>query len=291
MAKPSNEYLEEERKKIWTRLIYAEDVLEKLGLEVAKGANDYSSEAKQASKMATEYKNRSEASKNSISQYAIDAQDKLDNINQIQTSIKSLSDQITNDANEAKKNNNDTQLIASSIEAREVSIEENIEKLETIFEDFDNLTDNLSKLKEVLSNSDETATKIEVLHNSLLSKKKEVDQLYYEIFGYTDKQNGVDIEIEGIKDKLKKTYDDLSQQVTTAVNNINQIKTKTENDYGNILKDSKENYDKHILNWDLKYFGLEQKIAALLPNALTAGLSSAYSEKKEVELKEYKRLK
>src|SRR5690606_31496464 len=53
---------------------------------------------------------------------------------------------------------------------------------------------------------------------------------------------------------------------------------------------AKEGYEKHTKNWEVQYQKLSEKIEALLPNALTAGLSSAFSEKKKVEIKEYKKL-
>ncbi|NVM64494.1 DNA repair exonuclease SbcCD ATPase subunit [Mucilaginibacter sp. SG538B] len=291
MAKPSNEYLDEERKKLWQKLLAVEDELhERISQEVAKNASDYSSQAKQASKMASEYRNKSEISKNTILQYLVDTEEKHTQITVIANSVDDLNAQIAAKAKEAKDSIDSINKNYADIETRKSDIEENIQKLEDIFENFDDLTDSLSKLNEVLSDSEETASKIEALHKLLVSRKKDFDQLNYEVFGYKDSQEGKDTAIEGLKDKLAKAYDGLDQQITTSVNSINQVKSQTEKDYETLIENSKKSYDEYILEWGLKYEALEDKIQALLPNALTAGLSSAYSEKKQVELDEYKRL-
>jgi CRISPR type III-B/RAMP module RAMP protein Cmr1 len=291
MAKPSNEYLDEERRKLWQKVHAVEDELNnRIDQEISKTAGDYSAQAKQASKMASEFRNKSEIGKNKIADYLADIEDKVNKINDTAKSASVSIEQIRNNELESKRHNDASKQSLDEIESKKDSIEETIEKLENIFEGFDTLTENLSSLTELFTNSEETSLKIEALHKSLLSRKKEIDQLYYEVFGYTEKESGVDTEIKGLKDNLEKAYVELDNKISFSNSNIESFQKDTEQQYTALQDSTKKNYEDHITNWDINYRVIESKIQALLPNALTAGLSSAYSEKKQVELDEYKRL-
>ena len=78
------EYIEEERKKIWAKLVELDDLH-------SKKTADYESEAKQSSKKASEFKNKSEDSKNLASQYASEAEEKIQIIRDKYQSLFDLS--------------------------------------------------------------------------------------------------------------------------------------------------------------------------------------------------------
>ncbi len=292
MSKSSDyEYLDEERRKLWHKVNSVETELQnRINDEIAKIPEDYVNESKQASRKASEYRNKSEESKNTILQYLSEAEEKLEKINTLSISVETKNEKINTETNQAEENNIKIKQIFDSVETSKETIEENIEKLDEIFEDFDSLTEKVSKLRSILSDSTETASKIETLHKSLLLRKNEIDKIYYDIFGYAETENGTTTQISGLKDKLDKAYGDLSNDINLAKEAVEDLKNKTENEYDDVLTASRLNTEKHIQSWDLKYHGLEGKIEALLPNALTAGLSSAYSEKKKVEIEEYNKL-
>ncbi|OCX52305.1 hypothetical protein BEL04_12580 [Mucilaginibacter sp. PPCGB 2223] len=288
MGKSDYEYLDEERKKLWHKVNTIENELHsRIDYEISKIPEDYVNESKQASRKASEYRNKSEESKNTISQYLSEVEEKTNEINQISASISSLSEKINTETTEAIENNQRIKTILNEIEISKTGITGNIEELEEVFEDFDELTEKVKKLQDLLTDGDDTSAKIETLHRSLLTRKKEIDQIYYDIFGYTTTEENSKTEVKGLKDELESAYNELNEQIRTAVDTVEEIKTKTTTDYQNILTDIKMTYATQASGWDLKYTLLANKIEALLPNALTAGLSSAYSEKKDAEIKEY----
>jgi len=292
MSKSSDyEYLDEERRKLWFKVNSIETELnDRINHELARIPADYISESKQASKKASEYRNKSEESKNAIFNYLTQAELTLNKINEVLISVEKTNLKITVEEEEARNYNDNIKLIFETVETSKLSVEGNAAKLEDIFEDFDILTDRISKLQSILSESDETSSKIDILHKSLLTRKTEIDKIYYEIFGYADTTAGTTTQVSGLKDKLDQAYGELSNDMHLVKEALESLKKKTEDEYVTLLNESKSDAEKHVQTWNLIYIGLEGKIEALLPNALTAGLSSAYSEKKTVEINEYKKL-
>jgi chromosome segregation ATPase len=294
MGKSDYEYLDEERKKLWHKVNTVETEVHKridhFDGELNKKATDYTDEARQASKKATEFRNKSEESKNTIFQYLEDTSTKLNEINSIFLDIETLSSNIIKYESESSANNALVKGIYDDIAGRKGVIENQIIEIEKIFEDHDSLVEKVEKLQDTLTQSNDTSAKIETLHRSLLGRKKEIDQLYYDIFGYTETEGGTETEVEGLKNKLEKSYDELTQDVLSAKQTVEDIKAQSQADYDNFQKVKQEESEQYTKNWDFKHLMLEAKIEALLPNALTAGLSSAYSEKKNVEIKEYGKL-
>lgn len=292
MGKSDFDYLDDERKKTWHKLNSIETELHsRIDDEISKLPLSYLNEAKQASKKVSEFKNKSEESKNAITQYLSEVETNVRLTKQQFEAFQALKESISQEIQGAKNNAAQIKAIADEIGLRKDDIEGDVQSLEDIFENFDDLSEKVGKLQDTLTNSNDTSSKIETLHKLLLTRKKEIDQLYYDIFGYTDTTIlGTETEVEGLKNKLENAYSDLTQEIETSLNKIIEIKEKTLIDYESLQKTSKSNYEQHALNWDLRYLAIEAKIEALLPNALTAGLSSAYSEKKVVELAEYSKL-
>jgi hypothetical protein len=292
MAKPNYDYLDEERKKIWHRLILAEKEIQSLEKqlteELTKKAGDYTDSAKQSSRIATGYKNKSELSKNTILQYQVDAEASLSNINAIQDSVNITGAEISRLANIAAEKHDEIVAVGNEVTDRKTNIEEDIQELEELFEDVDSLTDKLSKLKDILSDSEDTLTKIEAVSKVINGRKKELDELFIEVFGYTDEKDNT--EVEGLKDQLESAYDELSKKIEVESDNIEQVSKKASTSFSDFSNSVNDQHTKHLDDWTSRYEGLENKIESLLPNALTAGLSSAYSEKKTIEIKEYENL-
>jgi hypothetical protein len=293
MGKSDYEYLDEERKKLWLKVNSVETELNRrIDDELSKKASDYTDEAKQYSKKASEYKNRSEESKITISQYLEDARLKLVDINNVLASVETLNSNVTTYANDSTSNNILVKQIYDDIEKRKVEIEAQIAQLELIFEDHDSLVEKVEKLEETLTKSDDTSAKIETLYKSLLGRKKEIDQLYLDIFGYKEKDelSGKETIVDGLKDKLEKSYDEISQRMKKAEDGLTVLQNNAVDSFELFSVNNKTTFDNTISMWTSQYADLSKKIQELLPNALTAGLSSAYSEKKDAEILEYTKL-
>lgn len=274
------DYLESERKKLWARLLELEK-------EIGKKTSDYEKEAKQSSKKASEYRNKSNESYELAKTNAENAQAKAEEAKQSLTLIKSIKTK-SEDCYQKISDYN------TELNSKITNITECIETLEENFENNSVLVEKLKKLEENFDQGEEIIAKIEVLHKSIQPKKKEIDNLHREIFGFTDTQkdeNDVDIEIkiEGLKDHLEESYNDLSEELDLLKSEITKTKNETLNNYNLFIKEKEDFFSKTIENWKNEHDNVLNKINKLLPNALTAGLASAYSEKRESELLESKK--
>lgn len=85
-------------------------------------------------------------------------------------------------------------------------------------------------------------------------------------------QSGVVTTVIGRKDELEKAYAELK------------------NNFEKFSREKNEGFNKAFEGWEGKFLAIHERIESLLPKALTKGLSAAYSEKKEAELTDHKRL-
>ncbi len=68
---------------------------------------------------------------------------------------------------------------------------------------------------------------------SMLTRKKEMDTLYYDIIGYadTDKSTGVEMKIPGKKDTLENAYNKVIDAIETTEKDLASIKQAAVADY------------------------------------------------------------
>lgn len=246
------EYLESERQKIWTRIL-------ELQGSIDKKTSDYESDAKQASKKCSEFKNKCESTKNESEA--------------ILNKIQNVSDEITKSSISTLIS--DIQSFHTNLTPKKEEIESQINELEELFDNYATYAENLQKLETISTNADDLSTKIEATLTQLTSRKKEVDQLYYELFGYTkkDEATGIVTKVAGKKEELDKVYSELKAG------------------FEKFSIDKKTEFDATLIEWKKSYTTALNEIQSLLPNALTTGLSAAYSKKKEEETVEIVQLK
>ena len=179
------EFLDNERKQIWARLV-------ELERDIKKNTPEYESEAKQASKKCAEFRNKCEATKNEAEVHL--------------KKVKNASDDIT-------KSN--VSLLISDIESyhaelapKNEAINIKITKLEELFENYESYAEQLEGLEKISVSADESSVKIEAVFTQVTTRKKEVDQLYFEIFGYieTDETTGKETKVLGLKSELDIAY-------------------------------------------------------------------------------------
>lgn len=275
------DYLEEERKKIWNRLISLES-------EIKKRTPDYEAEAKQSSKRASEFKNKTEETKivaekslNSILKIKTDSENIFDELQKVKSEILIVSEE---------SSVNDTQIKATyeELQKKQLKIEKQISDLEEIFESENIYIEKINKLEQIFTDGDEYSSKIETVYKALLYRKTEIDKLYFDIIGSTeeDKVTGEITIIEGKKDELEKSYSKVKSDLELLAKKLNELDTNTNQKYKNFLDEKEQFYTKRVTSWEKQFNTVNTKIERLLPNALTAGLSYAFSEKKDAESKE-----
>lgn len=278
------EYLEDERKKIWKKIIELED-------DVKKKSSDYENEAKQASKKASEYRNKSETaketalanlaiietSKQKLTELELDANKKTNQIHDLHSQSILLSTQFNE---ELKLLNNQKNIL-----------DEQIQKLEEIFESEDDLELKIKKIEEAFLKTNEYSSKIGTAHKLAIEKKGEIDNIYDEIYGYEEKdENDETIIVKGLKDELSSSYLDLKKGISDLNGDLTILKEECIQKLNEFIENIKLKKEENITKWDNEFKLIYKKIQDLLPNALTAGLSHAYSSKKENEVEEMKTL-
>jgi len=263
----SIDYLEDERQKLWHEII-------QLKKDVKKKTSDYEKEAKQASKMCSEYRNKSQTAKVEAEKALLTSQKVLSIINNKFNDLTELQNDIIAIGEEAVEN-----------KGRIDTLLQQVEIIEQLIEKHEELEASLNSLTETFESSEEVSNKINAVHTNILKRKNEIDEAYYEVFGYTDEneETGEESRVEGLKDKLESSYDDIEKEFELVKKDIADHRKQTAIDYKYFVKQTQEKVTATLASWEQQYSSLNLEVERLLPNALTAGLSFAYSEKKENE--------
>ena len=272
--------LEEEKKYIWSKIAELEQ-------EVAKKTSDYEEVAKNSSTQAITYLNAIEVIKQSIETDLSESNTKLNEIKSTAESISNTGAQIIEISNAAKEKENSLGTILKEIEDRNGILVEKFTAIEEIVKKTPGVEENLKTLEDVFEKGNSTDTKIAALYQTIADKKKELDGLYIKLIGYKETDSeGKEIEVQGLKAELENTYSNVKNKLDGIDKELNDLKSETVGNYNKFIEDKDKIVTDDIKTWNEKLSQIENKITELLPRALTVGLSHAYSEKKESEIKE-----
>lgn len=266
-------YLEDERKKLWDRIISLEKYTHGLEKEVKTRTPETEKEAKEHSKRASEFRNKTEQRL----EEAIDLVNKLrDQLNmaielKAQTELLSINVSEVKDEVELAKIRIDN--VNAEFQEKVDSVEKRIAGIDEIFVKYPDLDQEITELETFIQKIEENQKKSSITLNAINTRKTEIDDLHREIFGYTEEDgSGGKIDVDGKKDELEKAYDKLIEELSAAQKLVDTLRNEYTNKYSDFEKSYKNKYEIII-----------EEIRKLLPNALTAGLSSAFSKKKEDE--------
>lgn len=123
-----------------------------------------------------------------------------------------------------------------------------------------------------IDNMNEQITNVGALYSQAEKDKNEIRKLYQALFGYNvkDSETGETKHVDGLKQQLDSTYDNL--------------KTKMET----LEKETKQNFANTINEWSGQYNALKESVENLLPGAMSVGLAEAYRDKRKRETKSYR---
>ena len=245
---------------------------------------EYEKESKEFSRKTSEFRNRAKEAKEA-------AEKSLHSTINILESIRGCSDGITEKRNEIfelnEKINNSYADINKKYE-NIVSLEEvffkKIEKIEEVLGDSEELPGEIDKYRENLEEMNELHSEVKTLHSDSLDKQGIIEDLYFSINGRDiTKDDGQVERVDGLKDKLKSTYNSTVKKIDELNSNIKEIKSKSKDDFNEMLSLTDSKFSDFISRNEKSYKSIHKKITDLLPAALTAGLSHAYEEKKKTE--------
>lgn len=267
------EYLEEERKKLWQRLTEVEKTTKELQKEMLKKASESEKDAAQSSKKAAEFRNKTEQR----------LQESEEFLSQIQTNARTMNNLVTEASQSIQTVNNEIIKIQQTGQTQIDhlnTLESRISKLDTFLESYPDLEDRLEQLDKSAQTAETNLAKSNDSLTATNKRRKEIEDLHREIFGYSETDaSGKVIKYGGRKDELDESYKELTVQISESDNNISELNKKSTNSFKEFEELHKNRYNAII-----------DEIQSLLPKALTAGLSAAFSNKKTEEVKSSEKL-
>lgn len=267
--------LESDRKKLWDKFNQLEKDNKALAQLVEKRSPDYEKEAAQSSRAAATFRNKAEQRLNEANAFVQKISNNLDisstkieELSKLEESVLVLKEEVT----EVKDRVLETE--AELLKNIQV-LESKIETFNDFFEEYPDLDTQLEQVSNDLTTITENVGKSSASVQQINKRKQDLDNLYREVFGYSETNDeGEDVKIEGLKDELEESYSDLEQKIEEAFDTVKILSENSHKSYADFEKEHKERYDK-----------INKEIESLLPAAMTAGLSSAFSKKKEDEVK------
>lgn len=276
------DYLNSEREKAWERI----EQLEKL---VAERPSDLEKEAKEASRQTSKFRNRAKETKEEADQL-------LGSIKAIKADLEQ-----TQSLLEANKVALDAQISVAEASAETLSnlevatnakvevIESKIQKVEAVFDAHPELDTEVDGLDDTIAKVNQSSSKVTAILRNAAARKAEIDELYYEIAGSeeADEETGKIIVSEGLRATLENQYEKLEEDLKNKRGELNALRDQAADNFSTFHEEKSEEAEEHIAGWKTKYAAYEEQINGLLPQALTAGLSGAFLDKKVAEQKSF----
>lgn len=273
------DYLDEERLKIWERIA----ILEK---RIDEKPSDIEREAKQASKKAAEFRNKAE-------ERLTEAIEILERITKTETLMNDKADSISKIKDEIDTFNQLSAETSNTISERSEKLLISINKITEVLDEHPELETEAEELEIVLANIQENSSKANSTYKGILAKKLEIDELHREIIGYEDEdEDGEIVNIEGLKSDLETSYSELKESAKELNIQLEKLKTYSKEQYDGFISSNQDAINTTKKKANDEYDEIKKRISTLLPDALTAGLSSAFITKKKEEedlFKEYKK--
>ncbi|WP_172915229.1 hypothetical protein [Capnocytophaga canimorsus] len=276
-TKKKIQYLEEERKKLWDRIVRLEEQNIQIREEIITTASESQAKAFQHLKKTSEFRNRTEKRLSEADEFIIKIKDKLNEAETLYSNILDSNNEVTSLKTEIENTDTDYKVLFGELK-------EKVDNLSNFMEEYPELDDKLSQISQFISDIENNSNKSKGTLSSINSRKKEIDEFYDEIFGYIDvNEDDEEIFIEGKKKSLENLYQDLKEDISKATEKISIINDNYKNQYLTFEQKYRTKYSTFENEHKSKYNGIVTQIEALLPGALTTGLSFAFSDKKKEE--------
>lgn len=293
MEKLDKSDFNKEKEYIWKRLSeLTQELDEKANSEdlknLAMSVPESLKDAAQSSRKTSEYRNKAqkakdeaELAKNIIDSFKSDSESAYERISEIDSSSERIHVKLQTLLANADSKYED--LVTAYDESTAA-----IGKIKAITQEHDALVETVNYIHEYKEECDSNHGKIKNLLSQSAALKREIDNVHDDIFGYesTDTDSETTTRVEGLREKLAKTYKELRAELSTLSADIEDHKSKTSFYLKELKSDAELKYEEYVSNCNESYEDVLQRIRKLLPQAMTAGLASAYNDKIETEIAE-----
>lgn len=272
--KDALEFLEKERVKIWDRIL-------KLESDFVKGPAKFASEAQGSSNKISEFRNKAQATLDQINGFLSEVQKvenqakgTADNINQVWTSLA-----------DTKKDIEEFSTMIEEFHENHSTLEEQVETLTTTFSKLATYQEQLNGLSTTTSSISSNLTRSNTLYQAIVAKKTEIDEFYDEFLGWEeeDETTKEKKQIPGVKDEIESKIENQKDLLDKLESRTDSKLLWVNDETQKIIQANEKQVKKLQIEIKETFNGIEKEILDLLPRALTAGLSHAYSLKKEAE--------
>lgn len=260
------QYLEDERTKIWNRIVGLENENKRLKTQIITSASESAKDAAQSSKRAAEFRNKSEQRLQEANEKVGEINAKLQEANKFLGNITDAKDTVLEIKIKAEQTDEDYIDLYNSLKKK-------IDNLNEFLKEYPELDDKLEEIQSFIDEIDSNVNKSKSGLSTINLKRKEIEEFYQEVFGYFTKgDDGKEIRIDGLKHHLEDGFSELSDNIKKTEDRVAKVKSEYESQFKDFEQNHKSRYER-----------INEEISSLLPAALTAGLSSAFSSKKQQE--------
>ncbi|MFA0105174.1 hypothetical protein AB4441_09155 [Vibrio splendidus] len=279
--------INEEKNHLWKRIDELGGELEKAQLSLStleKTAPEHFSKTVGNQRKTAEIKNKATTQFEAIQEIVKSVEDGKELVEELKQSISSAHDKsITQQAEitetlaaaESQKN----ELVETKLES-----ESTIQDLKELVEEKNLLSQRIETVTEQVESSEKLTKTLKTLLMNATSERKEIRQIYDDVFGHSyEDELGEVQQVEGLKEQLESSYQKIKEDLSILSNELSKTIDTQSTKLEELVDIFNEKTDEAITLANDKYQGIVYKIDALLPTALTAGLSGAYVEKIKVE--------
>ena len=279
--------INEEKNHLWKRIDELGGELEKAQLSLStleKTAPEHFSKTVGNQRKTAEIKNKATTQFEAIQEIVKSVEDGKELVEELKQSISSAHDKsITQQAEitetlaaaESQKN----ELVETKLES-----ESTIQDLKELVEEKNLLSQRIETVTEQVESSEKLTKTLKTLLMNATSERKEIRQIYDDVFGHSyEDELGEVQQVEGLKEQLDSSYQKIKEDLSILSNELSKTIDTQSTKLEELVDIFNEKTDEAITSANDKYQGIVYKIDALLPTALTAGLSGAYVEKIKVE--------
>lgn len=224
-------------------------------------------------------------------------QEALNGLRQFETSAKEELDSLSFECNSAREKSEELQSsidktqelysailsAKSEVDAAKEGIHSDIDSINEALEKSKTLPDSVDEIEGILKNSEGIYANISDLLSHSASKKGEIDELRDKILGKDMEVDGAIVHVDGIKDKLERSYSDIDSRVKNLESDIQIVTDAIHFDHEKQLKKNVERFESLVSKSNARIVEVDNQLKDLLPGAMAAGLSAAYAKKKDDE--------
>lgn len=274
MGKEELDYLEEERKKLWKEILALKDKFKKLQKYTPEEVQEILDKSEQIDVAQSQIQETLESvvrKNQTISGFLSDITECSEKSTILYTNIETSYKKVEELLQSATKSSNESiGLLAQSKQTRT--------DLDAVISDLKIKTQALQDAEVLLTSVSEIKDKIDLTYANINKYFADISKLHKEIYGFSGKNDDEEeIIITGLKNELDVSY----KKLTEELKNLNS-------EISSAIKSSSDNSKDVRSYWENEHHLLKTQIESLLPGALSAGLSSAYKDKKDNEIEAMK---